>query len=64
MFTFLGTPEVKYDKGFESVVYVTHGFAKQVWWIHLIGLIWTFEFILACQQFVIASTVAFWYFSV
>lgn len=35
---------------------------KYLWWFHLIGLIWTSEFILACQQMVIAGAVASWYF--
>ncbi|KAG1668932.1 CTL-like protein 1 [Nymphon striatum] len=34
-----------------------------MWWFHLIGLIWTSEFILACQQMVIAGAVSYWYFS-
>ncbi|ESO00101.1 hypothetical protein HELRODRAFT_192732 [Helobdella robusta] len=38
-------------------------FEKQFWWIHLIGWIWTTEFTLACQEFVITSTVAIWYFT-
>ena len=58
-----GTPTANYSKGFLSVEYVPEGLAKHFWWIHLIGLIWTSEFILACQQFVIAGSVAIWYFS-
>jgi len=60
----LGKAEANSDNGFQSVKYATHGFVTHFWWIHAIGLIWTSEFILASQQFVIASTVAFWYFSV
>jgi solute carrier family 44 protein 1 (choline transporter-like protein) len=60
---FIGKATSTSDGGFEHVRYETHGFAKHFWWIHVVGLIWTSEFILACQQFVIASSVAFWYFS-
>ena len=59
----LGTPRVSSERGFESVQYETHGLPRHFWWIHLIGLIWTTEFIFACQQFVIAGTVAVWYFT-
>ncbi|KAM5256380.1 choline transporter-like protein 3 [Ctenodactylus gundi] len=34
-----------------------------VWWYHLIGLVWTSEFILACQQMTIAGAVVTWYFN-
>lgn len=60
----MGTPRANYTKGFTSVEYIPEGLSKHFWWIHLIGLIWTSEFILACQQFVIAGSVALWYFSV
>jgi len=36
---------------------------KYMWWLYLFGLIWCSEFILACQQMVIASSVSTWYFS-
>lgn len=58
----LGTPAASRKFGFDSVEYKLDAFPKQFWWIHVIGLIWTSEFILACQQFVIASAVANWYF--
>lgn len=35
---------------------------RYMWWVYLIGLVWTSEFILACQQMVIAGAVARWYF--
>lgn len=59
-----GTPTASTSKGFERVKYVKEPFPKQFWWIHVIGLIWTSEFILACQQFVIAGAVANWFFRV
>lgn len=43
--------------------YVEHETVSYFWWYHLIGLIWTSEFIIACQQFVVSGTVATWYFS-
>jgi len=63
---FIGTagyPSANYEKDFVSVDYILEGVSSHFWWIHLIGLIWTSEFILACQQFVIAGTVVFWYFT-
>ncbi|XP_058054263.1 choline transporter-like 1 isoform X2 [Anopheles bellator] len=35
---------------------------RHMLWIYIIGLIWTSEFIFACQQLAIAGAVAFWYF--
>lgn len=43
--------------------YVEHETVSYFWWYHLIGLIWTSEFIIACQQLVVSGTVATWYFS-
>ncbi|CAH2311434.1 Hypothetical predicted protein [Pelobates cultripes] len=34
---------------------------RYMWWYHLIGLIWTSEFFLACQQMVIAGVTVTWY---
>ncbi|EHB01242.1 Choline transporter-like protein 3 [Heterocephalus glaber] len=36
---------------------------RYMWWYHLIGLIWTSEFILACQQMTIVGAVVTWYFN-
>ncbi|XP_012998329.1 choline transporter-like protein 3 isoform X5 [Cavia porcellus] len=36
---------------------------RYMWWYHLIGLIWTSEFILACQQMTITGVVVSWYFN-
>ncbi|XP_070223739.1 choline transporter-like protein 3 isoform X4 [Bos mutus] len=36
---------------------------RYMWWYHLIGLIWTSEFILACQQMAVAGTVVTCYFN-
>lgn len=35
---------------------------KGMWWVYFIGLIWTSEFIMACQQMVIAGAVAHWFY--
>ncbi|XP_065411653.1 choline transporter-like protein 3 isoform X3 [Chrysemys picta bellii] len=36
---------------------------RYMWWYHLVGLIWTSEFILACQQMTIAGAVVTSYFN-
>nr|XP_008999999.2 choline transporter-like protein 3 isoform X3 [Callithrix jacchus] len=36
---------------------------RYMWWYHLIGLIWTSEFILACQQMTVAGAVVTRYFN-
>nr|XP_060629943.1 choline transporter-like protein 3 [Anolis sagrei ordinatus] len=36
---------------------------RYMWWYHLVGLIWTSEFILACQQMTVAGTVVTFFFS-
>ncbi|KDR21092.1 CTL-like protein 1 [Zootermopsis nevadensis] len=36
---------------------------RYMWWLYLIGLVWTSEFILSCQQMVIAGAVAHWMFA-
>ncbi|KAJ8040264.1 Choline transporter-like protein 1 [Holothuria leucospilota] len=50
----------------EETGFVTYDPPKMVryfWWYHLIGFIWTMEFLLACHQFVIAASVVTWYFT-
>ncbi|KAG5897477.1 hypothetical protein JTB14_031103 [Gonioctena quinquepunctata] len=44
------------------VDYVDASWVKGMWWVYFIGLIWTSEFIMACQQMVIAGTVAHWFY--
>lgn len=44
------------------VEYIPSNWIRSMLWIYLIGLIWTSEFIFACQQFTLAAAVAFWYF--
>ncbi|XP_070562725.1 choline transporter-like protein 1 isoform X3 [Ptychodera flava] len=56
-----GDPKRDPETGF--VTYEEPEPVKYFWWYHLIGLFWTCEFILACQQFVIASCVTEYYFT-
>ncbi|XP_012265201.2 choline transporter-like 1 isoform X1 [Athalia rosae] len=35
---------------------------KYMWWVYIVGLVWVSEFIIACQNMVIAGAVAHWYF--
>lgn len=35
---------------------------RNMLWLYFIGLIWTTEFIFACQQLALAGAVAYWYF--
>lgn len=48
---------------FTVIEYSDGVWVKYLWWIYIVGLIWCSEFILGCQQMVIASSVAAWYFS-
>ncbi|XP_033007458.1 choline transporter-like protein 3 [Lacerta agilis] len=36
---------------------------RYMWWYHLVGLIWTSEFILACQQMTVAGAVVSYFFN-
>ncbi|XP_046742542.1 choline transporter-like 1 [Diprion similis] len=47
---------------FTLVEYVDSTWVKYMWWVYIIGLIWISEFIIACQNMVIAGAVAHWYF--
>lgn len=49
--------------GHGLVKYEEHNMVSYFWWYHVIGLIWSSEFIIACQQFVVSGTVASWYFA-
>ena len=51
------------EDGFNGVTYEEDTKLKVFWWYHFVGLIWTSEFILACQQMVISGSVALWYFT-
>ncbi|XP_018897276.1 choline transporter-like 1 isoform X2 [Bemisia tabaci] len=63
----MGTPKplsVSDLKKFTFVEYVDPTWVRYMWWVYVIGLIWTSEFVLACQQMIIAGAVAKWYFEV
>ncbi|KMQ90399.1 ctl-like protein 1-like protein [Lasius niger] len=49
-------------KTFTLVEYVDATWVKYMWWVYVIGLIWTSEFIIGCQTMVISGSVAHWYF--
>ncbi|XP_014669996.1 PREDICTED: choline transporter-like protein 1 isoform X2 [Priapulus caudatus] len=36
---------------------------QSFWWYQVVGFLWTCEFILGCQQMVVAGAVASWYFT-
>uniref|UniRef100_A0A1B6DF63 Choline transporter-like protein n=1 Tax=Clastoptera arizonana TaxID=38151 RepID=A0A1B6DF63_9HEMI len=50
-------------KAFTLVEYADASWVRYMWWVYIIGLVWVSEFILACQQMVIAGAVARWYFN-
>ncbi|XP_055843099.1 choline transporter-like 1 [Episyrphus balteatus] len=50
-------------KSLLKVEYVEAKWIRSMFWIYIVGLIWTVEFIFACQQFALAAAVAFWYFN-
>uniref|UniRef100_A0A147BCM5 Choline transporter-like protein n=3 Tax=Ixodes ricinus TaxID=34613 RepID=A0A147BCM5_IXORI len=47
---------------FTLVAYDQRSWVHYMWWFHIVFLVWMGEFILACQQMVIAGAVASWYF--
>ncbi|KAL1380131.1 hypothetical protein pipiens_014432 [Culex pipiens pipiens] len=49
-------------KTFDLVEYPEADYLRHMLWLYIIGLIWTTEFIFACQQLAIAGAVAYWYF--
>ncbi|RZF35015.1 hypothetical protein LSTR_LSTR013032 [Laodelphax striatellus] len=50
-------------KTFTLVQYADATWVRYMWWVYLISLVWTSEFILSCQQMVVAGAVARWYFN-
>ncbi|XP_048763229.2 choline transporter-like protein 1 isoform X2 [Ostrea edulis] len=55
-----GLPAVNSQTG--TVTYEMEQSWEYVRWYHIFGLLWISAFIVACQDFVIASAVATWYF--
>ncbi|XP_053684452.1 choline transporter-like 1 [Sabethes cyaneus] len=49
-------------KSLELVEYPEADYLRHMLWLYIIGLVWTTEFIFACQQLAIAGAVAYWYF--
>ncbi|XP_066299060.1 choline transporter-like protein 1 [Branchiostoma lanceolatum] len=59
--TFPGEPTVDTSTGW--VTYKDPEPVRYMWWYHVVGLLWTSEFFLACQQMVIAGAVTQVYFT-
>lgn len=59
----LSTAEEPYLNSAYRVRYRDDGNYKKMWWYHLFGLFWTSQFILACEDLVIAGAIAAWYFT-
>ncbi|KAK7508117.1 hypothetical protein BaRGS_00000356, partial [Batillaria attramentaria] len=60
---FLSTAEKPTVDQYGFVKYTEHELVSYFWWYHIVGLVWISEYIVACEQFVISSTVARWYFT-
>ncbi|KAF2901064.1 hypothetical protein ILUMI_05120 [Ignelater luminosus] len=58
----IGNISISDIKKLTVVEFVDPTWVKYMWWLYFIGLIWTSEFIMACQQMVIAGAVAHWYY--
>ena len=54
---------ISLDSGTGHAVYTVSDSYTKMWWYHLFGLFWTSQFILACQEIVLAGAVATWYFT-
>lgn len=46
-----------------QVNFADPSWVRYMWWYAIIGYLWTTEFILGCQQMVIAGAVSSWYFN-
>ncbi|XP_054719564.1 choline transporter-like 1 [Uloborus diversus] len=55
--------EALLNRAFTLVSFSEGSWVQYMWWYLIIALVWTSEFILGCQQMVIAGSVATWYFS-
>lgn len=60
---FLSTAETPSMNSEGYVKYTEHETVSYMWWYHLVGLIWTSEFIIACEQLVVCGAVSKWYFT-
>lgn len=52
-----------FSAGLTAIEFEDASWVRYMWWVYIIGLIWSSEFILACQHMVIAGAVAKWYFT-
>ncbi|XP_055850469.1 choline transporter-like 1 isoform X2 [Episyrphus balteatus] len=48
---------------FQQIEYVDMKAIRQTFWIFIIGMLWTTEFIFAFEEFCIGAAVGFWYFT-
>jgi len=53
----------KQGKGFDYLKWEQSWEQELFFWYHIVGLIWTTEFMFACQQMVISGAVALWFFA-
>lgn len=51
------------NAGLTAVEFKDATWVRYMWWVYIIGLIWSSEFILACQHMIISGAVAKWYFT-
>jgi len=49
--------------GLTAVEFEDATWVRYMWWVYIIGLIWSSEFVLACQHMIISGAVAKWYFT-
>ncbi|GAB1600405.1 choline transporter-like protein 1 [Argonauta hians] len=60
---YMATAEIPESNAEGFVAYRKRAYVSYFWWYHVIGLVWTSEFILACEQLVISEIIATWYFT-
>ncbi|VVC27985.1 Hypothetical protein CINCED_3A023837 [Cinara cedri] len=51
------------NAGLTAVEFKDATWVRYMWWVYIIGLIWSSEFVLACQHMIISGAVAKWYFT-
>lgn len=49
--------------GMTAVEFEDATWVRYMGWLYFIGLIWSSEFVLACQHMIISGAVAKWYFT-
>ncbi|XP_025423200.1 CTL-like protein 1 [Sipha flava] len=49
--------------GLTAVEFKDATWVRYMWWVYIIGIIWSSEFVLACQHMIISGAVAKWYFT-